>query len=162
MRGLNQTKPEQTTKKKGVENEKNICTSDYGGIFLLTPVFAGASNMTGTIQGYNSLMMGKASPMGQDVHIPAHVVASETTFVLLDGAAKGKHFLIQNVDRAVLARFINQQVKIEGDINNRTESIRAENIYTSAPDKSWEKVWARNPLDNIYLDVFGSHPLSGL
>lgn len=142
--------------------KKLLVPTFMAAIFLLTPVFAGASNMTGTIQGYNSLMMGKAAPMGQDVHIPAHVVASETTFVLLDGAAKGKHYLIQNVDRAVLARFMNRQVKIEGDVNRIEESILAENIYAFAPDKSWKKVWARNPLDDIYRDVFGSLPLSGL
>jgi hypothetical protein len=79
--------------------------------------------------------------------------------VVLDDAAKGKHYLIQDVDKAVLARLVNQQVKIDGDLDKGTESIKAKNIYVVATDKSWKKIWAKDVTDNIYRNAEGSHPL---
>ncbi len=58
-----------------------------------------------------------------------------------------------------LARLVNQQVKIDGDLDMRTESIKARNIYAAAADKSWKKVWAKDVTDDIYRDVLGFHPL---
>ncbi len=130
-----------------------------GMLFLLTPVFAMAVNVTGSVQGYNSVAQGQASHTGKDVHIAAHVAATETAFVVLDETAKGRHYLIQDADRAVLARLVNQQVKIDGDLDTRTESIKARNIYAAAADNSWKKVWAKDSSDDIYRDVLGSHPL---
>ncbi len=130
-----------------------------GVLFLLTPVFAMAVSVTGPVQGYNSVAQGQASQAGKDVHIAAHVAATESAFVVLDETAKGKHYLIQDADRAVLARLVNQQVKIDGDLDTRTESIKAKNIYAVAADKSWKKVWAKDVSDDIYRDVLGSHPL---
>lgn len=81
--------------------------------------------------------------------------------MVLDNTAKGKHYLIQGVDRDVLARLVNQQVKIDGDLDKGTETIMAKNIYTvaAAADKSSKKVWAIDKSDNIYRDVLGSHPI---
>jgi len=119
-----------------------------GVLFLLTPVFAMAASITGSVQGYNSM----ASPAGKDAHISAHVAAVESAFVILADTAKGKHYLIQNADRAILARLVNQQVKVDGDVDTATESIDAKEIYTQASDKSWKKVWSSNMKDDIYRD----------
>ncbi len=138
--------------------KKILVPTILGALFLLTPVFAMAASLTGSVQGYNSVAQGTA---GKDVHISAHVAATESTFVILADAAKGKHYLIQNADRAILARLVNQQVKVDGDVDNATESIKAKEIYTQASDQSWKKVWSSNVNDDVYRDVFGALPLSG-
>ena len=129
--------------------KKLLVPTIFGVLLLLTPVFAMATSVTGSVQGYNSVM----SPMGKDAHISAHVAATEIAFVILADTAKGKHYLIQNVDRTILARLLNQQVKVDGDVDNTTESIRAQDIYTQAPNQSWKKVWSSNIQDDIYRDA---------
>ena len=132
--------------------KKLLVPTILGVLFLLTPVFAMAASITGSVQGYNSVAQGQASPAGKDVHISAHVAAAESAFVILADTEKGKHYLIQNADRAILARLVNQQVKVDGDVDNATESVRAKEIYTQASDKSWKKVWSSNMKDDIYRD----------
>ena len=141
--------------------KKLLVTAIIGVSFLLTPVFAMAASITGSVQGYNSVAQGKASPAGKDAHISAHVAATESAFVILADTEKGKHYLIRNADRPILARLVTQQVKIDGDVDNATESIKAKEIYTQVSDKSWQKVWSSNVNDDIYRDVFGALPLFG-
>lgn len=137
--------------------KKLLVPTMMGVLFLLTPFYAIAANVTGSIQGYNSVT--QASPAGKDAHISAHIAATETAFVILDDAVKGKHYLIQGVDRDVLARLVNQQVIIDGVLDKGTETIMAKNIYTVAADKSRKKVWAIDKSDDMYRDVWGTHPL---
>ena len=132
--------------------KKLLVPTIFGVLFLLTPVFATATSITGSVQGYNSV----ASPAAKDAHISAHVAATESAFVILADTAKGKHYLIQNADRAILARLVNQQVKIDGDLDNAAESIMAKEIYTQASDQSWKKVWSSNATDEIYRSTRGS------
>lgn len=140
--------------------KKLLVPTILGVLVLLTPVFVMASSITGSVQGYNSLAQGKAVA-GKDVHTSAHVAATESAFVVLADTAKGKHYLIHNVDRAILAPLVNQQVRIDGDVDNAMESVRAKEIYAQASDKSWQKVWSSNVSDGIYRDVLGNLPLSG-
>ena len=134
---------------------KKLLITVLGVLFLLTPVFAMAVTITGSVQGYNGVAQGQA----KGAHISAHVVATESAFVILADTAKGKHYLIQNADRGILARLVNQQVMIDGDVDNATESIRAKEIYAQASDRSWEKVWSSNINDEIYRDAFGALPM---
>lgn len=139
---------------------KLLVSTIIGVTMLLMPVFAMAtSSLTGTIQGYNSVARGKVTSHAKEVHIAAHIAATETAFVLLEDGVDGKHYLIQNVERAVLAQLINKRVKVAGNVNMTTESITATDIHTIASDKSLKKVWAINRWDDIYRDVFGIHPL---
>jgi hypothetical protein len=137
--------------------KKLLVPTMMGVLFLLTPFYAIAADVTGSIQGYNSVA--QASPAGNHAHISAHTAATETAFVVLDDVVKGKHYLIQDVDRNVLARLVNQQVKIDGDLDKGTESIKAKNIYAVAADKSWKKVWAIDKSDDMYRNELGSHPI---
>ncbi len=137
--------------------KKLLVPTILGVLFLLTPVFAMATSITGSVQGYNSVAQGQASPAGG--HISAHTAVTESNFVILSETAKGKHYLIQNADRTVLARLVNQQVKIDGDVDNATESVKAKEIYAQASDKSWKKVWSSNVNDNIYRDALGALPM---
>ena len=141
--------------------KKLLVPTILGVLFLLTPVFAMATTVTGSVQGYNSVAQGQASPAGKDAHISAHAASTESAFVILADRAKGGHYLIQNADRAILARLVNQQVKVDGDVDNATESIKAKEIYTQASNQSWKKVWSSNVNDNIYRDIFGALPLDG-
>ncbi len=135
--------------------KKLLVPTIFGVLFLLTPVFALATSITGSVQGYNSV----ASSAGKDVHIPAHVAAAESAFVILADTAKGKHYLIKNADRSILARLVNQQIKVDGDVDGAAESITAKEIYTQASDKSWKKIWSSYVNDNIYRDALGALPM---
>jgi hypothetical protein len=135
---------------------KVLVPTILGVLFLLTPVFAMATSITGSVQGYNSVAQGASL---KDVHISAHVAAAESAFVVLSDTAKGKHYLIQNADRTILARLVNQQVKVDGELDNATESIKAKAIYAQASDKSWKKIWSSNVNDNIYRDALGALPM---
>jgi hypothetical protein len=135
--------------------KKQLVPTILGVLFLLTPVLAMATSITGSVQGYTSV----AASAGKDVHISAHVAAAENAFVVLSDTAKGRHYLIQNADRTILARLVNQQVKVDGEVDSATESIKAKEIYAQASDKSWKKIWSSNINDNIYRDALGALPM---
>ena len=123
-----------------------------GIVFMMAPVMAIGATLTGSIQGFNCVTQGKICPIGME----DPVIAAENVFVLLVDAAKGEYYFVPNVDRAILARHINEQVKIEGTVNAKLKSIKATNIYVK--DK---KVWAQDLQDKIYKDLLGASPMSG-
>ena len=117
-----------------------------GIVFLMAPVMVSAASITGTIQGFNCVTQGKICPIGME----DPVIAAENVFVLLVDAAKGEYYFVPNVDRAILARHINETVKIDGTVNAKMKSIKATAIYVK--DK---KVWSVDLEDSIYNDIFG-------
>ena len=117
-----------------------------GIVFMMVPVLAIGASITGSIQGFNCVTQGKVCPIGME----DPVIAAENVFVLLVDAAKGDYYFVPNVDRAILARHINEQVKIEGTVNAKMKSIKATAIYVK--DK---KVWSLDLEDKIYQDIFG-------
>ena len=117
-----------------------------GIVFMIVPVMAIGASITGSIQGFNCVTQGKVCPIGME----DPVIAAENVFVLLVDAAKGDYYFVPNVDRAILARHINEQVKIEGTVNAKMKSIKATAIYVK--DK---KVWSLDLEDKIYQDIFG-------
>ena len=137
------------------EKMKKLLVTVLGVLFLLGPVFAMAGTITGSVQGYNSVAQSQA----KNAHISAHTAATESTFVILAPTAKGGHYLIRNADRGVLAGLVNQQVKIDGDVDNGAESVKAKEIYAQDSGNSWKKVWSSNVNDDIYRDAFGAIPL---
>lgn len=131
-----------------------------GVAFLFAPVLAIGANLasvTGSIQGFNCVTQGKVCPIGME----DPVIAAENVFVLLVDAAKGEYYFVPNVDRGIMARHINQQVRIDGRVSQMGKSIRASDIYTQQPDRSWKKVWSTNWQDRIYDDIMGGNPLQG-
>lgn len=117
-----------------------------GIAFMMVPVMAIGASITGSIQGFNCVTQGKVCPIGME----DPVIAAENVFVLLVDAAKGDYYFVPNVDRAILARHINEQVKIEGTVNAKMKSIKATAIYVK--DK---KAWSLDLEDKIYQDIFG-------
>lgn len=116
-----------------------------GILFLLVPVFAMAGSITGSIQGFNCITQGNVCPIGKE----DPVAASENVFVLLVDASKGDYYFIPNVDRAVLARYINKQVTVDGNINSKWKSIKATDI-TSEGKKVWSIAMQKEIYDNLY------------
>lgn len=123
-----------------------------GIVFMMAPVMAIGASLTGSIQGFNCVTQGKICPIGME----DPVIAAEQVFVLLVDAAKGEYYFVPNVDRGIMARHINETVKIEGTVNAKMKSIKATNIYVKG-----KKVWALDLQDKIYQDIFGGTLQSG-
>lgn len=117
-----------------------------GILFLLVPVFSMAGSITGSIQGFNCVTLGKVCPIGKE----DPVAASENVFVLLVDASKGDYYFISNVDRAVLARHLNTQVTVDGDVNSKWKAINATDIT-----KAGKKVWSIAMQNEINKDIYG-------
>jgi hypothetical protein len=126
-------------------------TTIIGVLFLLVPVFAMAASVAGSIQGFNCVTQGKVCPIGKE----DPVAAAENVFVLLVDASKDDYYFIPNVDRAVLARHLNTQVKIDGTVNKKMKSIKATDIFSVSSGK---KIWSNSMQDDIYKDIWGSGP----
>ena len=106
-----------------------------GFVFVLLPVLASAATVEGTIQGYDCVVTGTVCPTGKE----DPYVATQSIFIVL---TKGKdYYLVSNVDRAVLARHVNQQVRVNGKISSKYNSIRAKTIEVMEKG-SWKVVWS--------------------
>ena len=119
-----------------------------GTAFLMVPVMAISASITGSIQGFNCVTQGKVCPIGKE----DPVLADENVFVLLVDAAKADYYVIGNVDRGILARHFNTEVKIDGVVNAKTKSIAARDLYTMDKNKKWQKAWSSNTMDPIYRE----------
>jgi len=60
-------------------------------------------------------------------------------FVLLVDAAKGDYYFVPNVDRGILARHINEQVRVDGVVNEKMKSIKADSLLYDGFQKCLEK-----------------------
>ena len=89
--------------------------------------------MEGTIEGYNCVMQGKTCPIGGEDPL----VAAEFTFVLL--TMDKKFYFVPNIDRAVLARHVAEQVRISGDITSN--AIKASTVEVKK-DGKWKVIYA--------------------
>jgi hypothetical protein len=123
-----------------------------GMVFMAAPVMAIGATLTGSVQGLACVTQGKVCPIGME----DPVIAAENVFVLLVDAAKGEYYFVPNVDRGIMARHINEQVKIDGAINAKTKAIKASDMYTMNARNAWQKVWSVNLQDDIYKDIYGS------
>lgn len=121
-----------------------------GMAFLITPVIAMGASFTGSIQGFNCVTEGKICPIGKE----DPVIAGESLFVLLIDAAKSDYYVIGNVNRGVLARRFNEQVKIDGKVDMKTKSIAASDLYVMGKNKQWVKTWSSNKFDSIYREMW--------
>ena len=123
-----------------------------GMVFMMAPMMATAASLTGSIQGLACVTQGKVCPIGME----DPVIAAENVFVLLVDASKGEYYFVPNVDRGIMARHINEQVKIDGTVNEKMKSIKASDIYTMDAKNQWKKVWSVDLQDKIYNDIYGS------
>ena len=115
---------------------------------VLAPVWANAGSVEGTIQGFTCVTTGKTCPVGKE----DPMAAVERVFVVLTKG--GDYYFIPNVDRAVLARHINEMVKVDGTISAKYPSIQADKIEVYQKG-AWKTVWDGNEQRQFYEDLYG-------
>jgi hypothetical protein len=121
-----------------------------GIVFLMVPVLAIGASIVGSVQGFRCVTEGKLCPVGEE----DAMINAESVFVVLVDAKKGEYYFVPNLDRGIMARHINQQVKVDGDVDKKMMSIRASDLYVMGPKKEWKKVWARDKQDKLYRDFW--------
>jgi len=137
---------------------KFFTTMIVGVVFLMLPVLAIGATFTGSIQGFNCVTQGKICPVGME----DPVIAAENVFVLLVDAKKGEWYFVPNLDRAILARHINTEVRIVGDMNQKLKAINASELYMRGAGNAWKKAWSVEMQDTIERDLYGGFGGGGL
>jgi hypothetical protein len=104
---------------------------------VVVPMTAwGSGAVEGTVQGFNCVMQGKVCPVGAE----DPMAAVEDVFVIF--TKDGKYFFAPNLDRAVMARHINQMVKVTGAVSDKFPSITANKLEVM--DKgAWKVTWSK-------------------
>ena len=88
----------------------------------------------GSVQGFLCVTLGKLCPVGKEDPI----IATERVFVVL--TAGKKYYFVPNVDRGILARHINERVRITGIVSTKFNSINA-NIIEVFKNGAWKTTW---------------------
>lgn len=122
-------------------------------VILLAPVLAHAEPVTinGTVQGFNCVTQGRTCPVGQEDPL----AATESVFVLL--TPDNKYYFVPNVDRAVMARHVAEQVQIKGDLNAQQSAIRAQSIAANK-NGQWRVVWTPQMQRTFTDPGLGAYP----
>ena len=98
-------------------------------LVILLPVSVFANSVEGTIQGFTVVTKGKFIPYGKE---------DPMVFVV---RTRGKdYYFVPNVDRAVLAKYINQRVRVSGTVASTYPSIEASEIEVYQ-NGAWKSVW---------------------
>jgi len=138
--------------------KKTVLTIMLVTMMVLAPIagFAAEKSLEGSIQGFTCVTQGKTCPVGAE----DPMAAVERVFVLLTDS--GDYYFIPNMDRAILARHINERVKISGDLNDKYNSIKAKELDIMKMGK-YEKVWDTEGEFNLLrtLDPDWWHGASG-
>ncbi|MBW1710836.1 MAG: hypothetical protein JRF41_07520, partial [Deltaproteobacteria bacterium] len=74
----------------------------------LAPILAIGGEVQGTVQGFTCVTQGKVCPVGAE----DPMAAVENVFVIL--TATQKYYFVPNIERVVMARHINDKVKVVG------------------------------------------------
>ena len=106
-------------------------------IFVLVslPAWAMAGTVEGSIQGLTCVTLGKLCPVDKE----DPMIAAEKIFVVL--TKDNNYYFVPNLDRAILARHINQMVRVEGEISSKYKAINAEKLEVFRED-AWRTKWS--------------------
>ncbi|MBC8462093.1 MAG: hypothetical protein H8D67_29350 [Deltaproteobacteria bacterium] len=104
-------------------------------VLILLPVWASAGTVEGSIQGLTCVTTGKLCPVGKE----DPMAAIEKVFVVL--TAGKNYYFVPNVDRAVLARHINQRVRVTGKVSAKYPAINAIKIDVFEGG-AWKTTWS--------------------
>lgn len=110
-------------------------------------VASAADQIEGSIQGFTCVTQGKVCPVGQE----DPMAAAERVFVVL--TKDNNYYFVPNVDRAVLARHLNERVKISGKINAKYNAINADKIEAFSGG-AWKSAWTMTSQQEM-LDTLG-------
>lgn len=104
---------------------------------LIVPMTAwGSGTVEGTVHGFNCVMQGKVCPVGSE----DPMVAVEDVFVVF--TKDGKYFFVPNLDRAIMARHINEMVKVTGTISDKYPSVTADKLEVMEKG-AWKTAWSK-------------------
>lgn len=122
-------------------------------IFAFMPLAASAAEVEGSIQGFTCVTQGKVCPVGAE----DPMAAAERVFVVL--SKDNNYYFVPNVDRAVLARHINERVKVFGKLNPKYNAIDANKIevYTNG---AWKTTWTMESQQQIMNDLLQKAPVT--
>jgi hypothetical protein len=98
----------------------------------------------GSVQGFLCVTLGKLCPVGKE----DPVIATERIFVVLTPGEK--YYFVPNVDRGILARHINERVRITGIISTKFPAISANRIEVFKKGTwktTWTLEWEKEMLD---------------
>lgn len=99
-------------------------------------VFAGAGTVEGRVQGLQCVLANKLCPVdNQDPHI-----AVEKNFVVVTG--DNSYYLIPNLDRAVMARYLMSKVRVSGVKSAKYNAITADKFEVYKNGK-WTTIWTQ-------------------
>lgn len=119
-------------------------------VVVLSAGAAAATQIEGTIQGFNCVTNGKTCPVGKE----DPVIATERIFVVL--TKDGKYYFVPNLDRAIMARHIARPVRVSGKIDPNYKSINAESLEVMTGE-TWKVTWTTE----MERDVARSFGVSG-
>ncbi len=111
-------------------------------VLVLLPVWAVAGTVEGSVQGFTCVTQGKVCPVGKE----DPMIAAERIFVILTKG--GSYYFVPNVDRAILARHINEQVRVTGDVSAKYPSIVANKIEAYKRG-AWKTTWTKRAQDEV-------------
>ena len=121
-------------------------------VLVLLPVWALAGSVQGSIQGYNCVTAGKVCPIGKE----DPVIALERVFVVLTKG--GEYYFVPNLDRALLARHINQEVRLTGKVDQKFKSIHAVKLDVMQKG-AWRTTWSLEMQRELAQDLLGGSSL---
>lgn len=99
------------------------------------PAAAKDGTWEGSIQGLTCATQGKVCP----VNMEDPLIAVENTFVLMTGPKKW--YLLTNLNRGILARNLNKQVRVIGEKSPEYNSIIVKELYVNKNGK-WRLTWS--------------------
>ena len=94
-----------------------------------------AGTVEGSIQGLTCVTLGKLCPVDKE----DPMIAAEKIFVVL--TKDNNYYFVPNLDRAILARHINQMVRVTGEISSKYKAIDAEKLEVFRED-AWRTTWS--------------------
>jgi len=114
-------------------------------IFVLVslPAWAMAGPVEGSIQGLTCVTLGKLCPVDKE----DPMIAAERIFVVL--TKDNNYYFVPNLDRAILARHINQMVRVTGEISSKYKAIDAEKLEVFRED-AWRTTWSSKWQEELY------------
>ena len=119
-------------------------------VLIIFPTWAVAGSVEGSVQGFTCVTQGKVCPTGKE----DPMAAVERVFVVL---TKGKsYYFVPNVDRAVLARHINERVRISGAVATNYPSIEANKLEVFKKG-AWKTTWSLAMQESIAIDLQGAN-----
>lgn len=111
-------------------------------LLMAIPAWAFSGEVVGTIQGFTCVTTGKVCPVDKEDPL----VAATRVFVVKTSGTE--YYFVPNLDRALLARYLNKKVKVVGQINSKYRSINAE-VFQVWRDGKWKTIWTKELEEEI-------------